>query len=194
MVLCIASLICFQHTCHTQNNNQNHYFGKSLMLRMTGSYIPFESNFSSTFNPAYFHETVLSPVVGISISKSLILGVELNAILTKNSFKDRENYFVGGALAQYDVFPNRKARLLLETTFTRGDYCFCGVNGAFRKTGLYYVGYGTGLELPVRNGPFFIHGGFRIHSLLNSQENNFQGYNIYKLGFTYLFGKVNQTP
>jgi hypothetical protein len=126
--------------------------------------------------------------VSVSITRGLYAGVQVNSIYTWGTVVPRENFFLKGGFLHCDFIKNEKAMGFLELNYLQGDYCTCGSEHPYRTSGLQYIGFGPGLDYPILRSNFYLSGSFLFHYILNGPQVKY-GYNIYKPGLSYRFGK-----
>jgi hypothetical protein len=102
----------------------------------------------------WFHEHNIFGRVGVSITKSLYAGFQLNGIITKSNTwntTDKEFFLLYGIYAQYFFINRQKIKLFGETSLSYGDYnvSYNSIEQIdnVREKGLYYLGLTGGAKL-----------------------------------------------
>ncbi len=181
----IVLLLLFASNLIAQQKEYGNHFGKEFMFNVSGTYI---YNTFPEWEGHNFHEITMSAQAGVSIFKSLMLGFQVMTIYTDGTYSEPNIYFIKGAFLHYDIFPKQRHSLLIQTSFSNGDYCTCGDFDSYRKANLNYLGTGIGFDSPIKKSQFYFTVSFNAHWILNEIEED-TNFNIYKIGVTYKFGK-----
>jgi hypothetical protein len=127
-----------------------------------------------------------------SIAKGLLAGGQIMTIFASGTRIENEFFHIYGAFVQYDFFAytKSKASLFIETSFNTGDYLTAGWEDPYRREGLYYYGFGGGLELPLSkvSKRLFLDLSFYNYHILNKIHDKYN-YTQYIVGLNYHIGK-----
>ncbi len=75
-----------------------------------------------------------------------------------------------------------------ELNYSQGDYCYCGPDDPYRYPNLHYIGFGGGMDYPIRKSNLYAHLGGILHVIVGSPEDKYH-FVIYKIGLSYRLGK-----
>jgi hypothetical protein len=187
---------------------QNEYFAKYINFGFSPTYIWDNRTEPIPFNHA---EITLNFNLSLPITKRLNWGVQSLPIhtITKEYGTKKSNYLVYGSFFQVDLMNKLSKkdkfsykRLMLEISANMGDYCICkdskfGEMQYFKKSEIFYLGYGGSYELVSKNEKWGFEFGFYIYNNLNTK--NSIGYTQYIIGINKRFRKkespiINQIP
>lgn len=135
-----------------------------------------------------YHELTSSMKAGMNLYRSLFAGVQVNLLHTRSNWSGSKNYLIKDFFLQYDFLPQKRLRLLVESSISHGNYCTCERSEPYVKEDLIYIGYGLGVAYPIKNSGFHISGSLKLHTIVN-QPPPVTNYNLLKMGVYYLFGK-----
>lgn len=131
----------------------------------------------------------------VNLTSSLYFGIGFFHIRTRdvvysNPFQ-KENYNMAIAFLQYDIYPimakhinlpKKEFKFYPEIHWGYGDYCFCSWNNPSEIERSHYLGYGFGMEIPVKNRLSFLFGMLVYTPLNEALDTSNRDYYTYKIG------------
>jgi len=175
-----------------QNKNED---GKIFSLFNIGSSLTYTNYANVTDYPTGEHlykEFTWNINLATNISKRVNLGIQVLNIYTSGTHIDNSNYLIYGLFSQYNFLGGKKTptKLFIEGSINKGNYYTGGTLDPYLKEGLYYVGCGMGLDIPLRNisKNLFLDVAFMNYWILNDIFDKYN-YTQYIIGLNYYIGK-----
>jgi len=188
-IFSIVTLIMINVFVIIAQTNKN-YFNRNMIIGTSLTYM-LDQN-SDMLNSTYkYHELTWNANISVSINKRIFLGMQYLSINTKETNKANEHYDIYGLFLQYNFLKNRKNRLFIENSISKGNYCMCDNEEYEKIENLYYLGIGIGYDLSLNK---FLNGLYLDLSFLkyitHIQSYKIQSYYTqYIIGLNYRFGK-----
>ncbi len=160
--------------------------GVPMVAGTSLTYIPNLANPVSAFPEGYFyHELTWSINLALDLNRRFRVGVENKTLFSQSPLSGRNTYFMAGVFGQYDFLRQRKGgfRFFPELSFHYGNHCTCDPGDPHRVDGLYYIGFGLGLNWPVSKR-ILLDFAFNNHEILNKHPYKYN-YTQYIIGIDY---------
>lgn len=138
-----------------------------------------------------YHEYTWSVNLAMDLNRRFRIGLENKTLLTRSPLSGKNTYFMAGVFGQYDFLTQRKGgfRFFPELSFHYGNHCTCEPDDPHRVDGLYYIGFGLGLNWPVSKR-MLLDFAFNNHEILNKHPYKYN-YTQYIIGIDY---RLSRTP
>ena len=181
IVLFSLFTILLSHTAFSQNEKN------AVLNRVTiGTSLTFIQDHYEIPFPYVYNEYTWNTNLAIDINKRWRVGMQYMAIWTKKGQVKDGNYYIGGTFGQFNLIPKAKnARLYIEGSLNKGNYCTCVPDSPYLRDNLYYYGLGLGLDINLAD---WVHLdlGFFNYTILNKFTEKYN-YTQYILGLDFPF-------
>lgn len=174
---------------------KNNEFFKTFSIGSSLTYIWDLSKDKNNLGPEYnykFKEYTWNINVSASVSKKIDIGFQALNIFTSGTRVENSQSQIFGLFSQYNFLGGKKTptKLFIEGSINKGNYYTGGTLDPYLREGLYYVGCGMGLDIPLRNisKNIFLDVAFMNYWILNDIFDKYN-YTQYIIGLNYYIGK-----
>ncbi len=173
-----------------ESKEKNNFLFNNLTAGSSLTYI-WNSNVSDyPVGKNFYEEYTWNLNIATSINKRIMAGFQVLNIFTSGTHVNNENYLMYGFFSQFDFFSKKKVSLFAELSINRGDYCTCGHIDPYRKNNIWYMGFGGGLEVPIKtiSENLFLDLSWINYQILNKIKTKYN-FTQYIIGLNYHIGK-----
>ena len=142
---------------------------------------------------SFYEEYTWNLNFAASISQRMNVGIQVLNIYANGSNIEKASYNIFGLFTQYDFFAKKRTKntLFVELSINKGDYCTCDNLDPYRKSNLWYYGFGGGTEIRLKkiSEHIFLDISFYNYQIINKYKKKYN-FTQYIIGLNYRFGKL----
>jgi hypothetical protein len=185
LLFCVFLLItnCFGQKI--QQAKQKSYLKKTFIAGSSVTVIPDKEIINGINKNTRFTETTWALNLQYDFSNHYRAGIDFKNIFTNGQLSGKNHYYMVGFINQWKFFHTKNTFTFLELAPYLGNYCTCGEDNPYKKTGLFYLNAGAGINIKLAEH-LRLDLAFHSASIINKQPGRYN-FTQYIIGLDYLF-------